>query len=758
VPIRTVGFTLRNQAMIDVFNQPERYAAVQRGAPTFRIPTREENPLWDNGEPTYVERGRDVALYLNYKLGDFFFELAGNANQSPRVGNNAQRRGMQDTFIDILRTLPTGAPNPYYLERYSEYMEYMSDRRDDFTSARVQGIYVKDTRIGKFQVGGMAGATKHESTNRSRMLILPLTHLAPDARSWIDASELNEYAPYTRVYHNDKNRPYRAPNTSPITVIDPVTNTRTTVRPTWVYDTRREDNNLNSQREYKFLQAAGNFDLFKNRLVLIGAFRRDFTLLSSNRVISPGDNAAGWDGTTLTLRKTAPDDYRTLTYFPKDATGRITGPESPADARPRVAVNGANIPAAQYANDRFRDDFDSPALRGQVNTHTVGAVVNLTRWLGVYGNVATTFNLISPSQNAAGQLLPPTASEGKDVGMRITLPNGRLAMNLGWYSAFQAGSTVLVGDGFQGAYNAIADAPVVGDLTPAGRNARGVRRFPQNVWSTVTEETKGYEAEVNANLTPQWRLVLNGGYTDANRTNQFPDIVEYFKTQDAISRQILGDAGVIIDPSTNNATIDPRYDNPALINQQKVQAAVNGWNNLQNTVIPNFSARSTESQRVPQSVEWTGNLATDYRFRLGYLKGLRVGLGINYRGGQVVGFRGSDTIPNPANPAVAIDDPTVDALTPVIAKAYYKGSASFSYTWRLRDSRRIKSIQFDLNIDNLFNRREAIFGTSGNNSGSGTTVLVPRNGDISSPARVTIPGNFFYLAPRNYTFAAKLAF
>jgi outer membrane receptor protein involved in Fe transport len=152
---------------------------------------------------------------------------------------------------------------------------------------------------------------------------------------------------------------------------------------------------------------------------------------------------------------------------------------------------------------------------------------------------------------------------------------------------------------------------------------------------------------------------------------------------------------------------------------------------------------------------WVGNIATDYRFQSGPLKGLRVGAGVNYRGGQVAGYRGSDTIVDPNNPALAIDDPTVSAATSVYAPSYYKGVASLSYTFKLKQGR---ALQLDFNVDNLFNRREPIYGSAGGTIGTNATSLRPRNGDVSSLARVTVPTNFSYLVPRNYTFSAKLSF
>jgi outer membrane receptor protein involved in Fe transport len=755
VPIRTTGFTINNQAMIDDdFGVPsDRYARALSGSSFFRVPGRESTTVWTNKLPTFTELGKDLALVANYRLGDsLFFELAGDINQSDTNGQTGlARRGGQDIYIDIDSVLPGGAANPYFKHAFMEFMEYQNLRTNDLKNVRAQAVYIKDTRIGKLQFSAMAGLTQQVTKSRARTLLLPLKSRAPDARSWVDNLEYSEYGLYTRLYADQPNRDY-TPSTVPVNIINPVTGVNETVTPAWMYDTRREDNNRNSLRRYKFIQAAGNLDLFKNRLVLIGAFRRDFAEIGDKRVVSPGDNAPGWDGNSLIFRRSAPVDYFNLQYTPKNAAGVPTGPAQPADVRPRSNINGANIPQSQYAGDRFRDDFDSPGLKPNINTFTLGGVVNVTRWLGAYANVAETFSLTAPSQKADGTLVPPTTSHGKDYGVRVTLPDGRMSLSIGAFDSYQEGSAVLSPSGFTGAYNAISDAPIVGDLSPVGRNIRNVARFPQNVYSTVTTATKGYELELTANFTRAWRTVLNAGYTDAKVRDQYPDIIVYFKTQDAISRQILADAGVLIDPATKRASINPAVDDPLRINQPRVSAAVSGWNSLIDSVIPNTTGQ------VPQESQgnskWVGNLATDYRIQSGPLKGLRVGAGVNYRGGQVVGYKGSDTIVDPANPANAIDDPTVGAGDSVYAPSYYKGVASLSYTFKLKRGR---SLQVDFNIDNLFDRRTPIYGSSGGVIGTNATNLRPRT-DISSPARITVPGNFSYLIPRNYALSAKLTF
>jgi len=754
VPIRTVGLNLTNAAIIDndFVDPAQRYARALAGS-EFRIPDREFTTLWDNKIPTLDEKNKDVALTLNYKLGDsLFLEVAGNVNRSDIIGNTGLRRGVTDVYIDIDSQLPDGRANPNFLKPYTEFMEYRNIRDHEQESVRAQAVYVKDTRIGKLQLSGMVGANKQVIKARATTLLMPLTSVAPDARSWVDNLEYSEFGVYTRFYFDQPNKNYSDNYTRPVTLTNPITGITETVTPTWMYDTRREDNNRDSLREYQFLQVAGNLDLFKNRLILIGAFRRDFAKVADKRVLSPGDMPAGWDGTTLTFRKDAPADYFDLTYFPKNASGVITGPELPATNRPRSNINGANIPQPQYANDIFQDDFDSPALEPIINTFTLGGVVNATSWLGVYGNVSETFNLTPPQQRANGTLVPPTTSRGTDYGLRFTLPNGRMAMSIGAYDSYQEGASVLNPGGFSGQYNAIFAAPVVGDLSPAGRNNRNVRAFPQNVYSTATDDAKGYEFELTANFTPSWRLVLNAGYTDAQRRDQSPDLIQYFKDSDAVTRQILADAGVIIG-SDNIAFINPALDDPTLINQGRVNTAVNAWNNLQQNIIPNISAQTPVLRNG--TGKWVGNIATDYRFRNGKLKGLRLGAGINYRGGQVVGNLGNDTIRDPNNPNVAIDDPTVDAGTPLFAPSYKRVVASLSYTFRLQHNR---TLQLDFNIDNVLNNRDPIFQNGGLGNQS-ETYSAPREGeDITSPARRTVPGQYTYLVPRNFTVSAKLNF
>lgn len=775
-PIVTVGWSVRNQSMIDGNDglpQSARYAGALAGSPFFKIPGRGDTGLWDDPRHQFPVNGQtttDLAAYLSYApFEGMFIELAADRNANRGKGDTAQRRGMQEFYIDIQRNRADGTPNPWFLHTYEEQGHYKQMRNGYRDTLRLQTAYVKDTRIGKLQLGVLGSLNVDKVKNRSSLLLLPANWIAPDGRAWLAASgsDLNEFFVWNRYYTDDtsriKNPAWSSGATGrPGMVVDNLNGVRQIVTPTWMWDARREDNVFDSSRDSKYIQAAGNFDLFKNRLVFIGAFRRDFINFTQTRILNPGSFPAGWDGTSLILRPSAPKDYDTLQYYPKDANGKVNGVLTPADTRPRVIVQQAQLPVPQYANDRFRDDYNSPDVKRVINTGTAGFVINLVKGLGVYANKSTAFTFGNANQNVFNAFIPPTISRGEDYGLRLTLPNNKLAFSAGHYHTYQQGALVTIDTNFLGDYNAIGDLGPVGDLT--GRNIRDFARFrTNNIASTQTNDTHGYEFEATANLLPNWRLTVNYGTNNARAKDQNQDLLVFFDKSEPIVRQILKDGGLIIG-ANGQASIDPAVNDPTKIDQTRANAAVSAFNDLENSVKPTIKARPDKLNAVLQNVPWTANVATDYRIRKGPLAGLRMGLGVNLRGDQFVGNKASDTIRDPNNPANAIDDPKVGAFDWVMAKGYWMSTGTLSYTLRLKDSRRFapKNIQFDLTVDNLTGKSAPIYGfTSTGGQNTNGTNFQPNDGPAAittDPSRHSVPGNFFYPTPRNWTLSAKMDF
>jgi hypothetical protein len=144
-------------------------------------------------------------------------------------------------------------------------------------------------------------------------------------------------------------------------------------------------------------------------------------------------------------------------------------------------------------------------------------------------------------------------------------------------------------------------------------------------------------------------------------------------------------------------------------------------------------------------------------FRLPILVGLAQGSAVrarvNYRGKKVIGYRRADTIQDPAQPnnfgsTAAIDDPNVDAYTPIYSAPYKLVTATLGYTFKLQHSR---PLQLQFRVANLFDDTKAIY--------TGATVQRPPDGDYTkTAARVSTPVNYRWETPRNYTLTATYSF
>ena len=330
----------------------------------------------------------------------------------------------------------------------------------------------------------------------------------------------------------------------------------------------------------------------------------------------------------------------------------------------------------------------------------------------------------------------PDVSEGWDAGVRFSLLKGRVNASFIRYEGKQSNLTVSTGGNGQNINN-IAATNVLNDLSPSGINARGLQDVPRTYNDTVARKTDGYEFEVVTNLGQGWRLLANLAFANARQGDSLAGTRAYFAQNQNLLKQILADAGVTVGPD-NVAAVNPGV---TLANSPDSAMARDSWNNLvqalQNTTVA--------YQKVARLTEATGNLFTDYTIQSGRLKNLRVGAGVNYRGREVIGFRGSDTIRNPAIPNAAIDDPSVDAFTPVYRPSYHTVTAMLGYSRRLFDY----PMRFDLRIENVLDEDMPLYYN---------TVMRPPGGDLSNPARVATPNLFSYITPINYMFTVSVSF
>ncbi len=778
--IRTVGFGNANRFGNNLYafdgdwwkSNPDYLAAATRGSPFFRTLSRSENRMWDDpghNVPSATEVSRVASLFATYTLGDsLFVEAAADVNRSPRMGRNDGRRGLQAMSIDIDRVLPTGAPNPNFMKMYSDSSYFRNYREENYKNLRLQVAYVKDTRVGKLQAGVMGGWQQQENVSHADTLMLPITSIGADARSWNNNGNGNNdyFFGYHRRMYVDESLPQLGKHPlTPVVAINPLTGIRENIVPRTTWETARVDYNSEIGRNLKFAQVASNLNLFQNRLVVIAAGRRDLIKLDQRLGVLTADYPAGWIGDYYLWLPNSPADFESLQFSPKNAAGVTTGPKQAAITRPRATVNGQSIRQPQYANDRFQDDYSSPNTTWARNTYTLGSTFNVTRNVGVFINRSTTFNPTVTEIRARdydNRPTAPTVSLGHDAGVRYSMPNGRLSVSALRFWGKTVGTTA-GGQAFdvvptQG-YAEYINVPAVGNRNPIGDNLNNLQ-FAGT--STRDIETWGYELEVTANLTPSWRLTANTGISYRQTSRAFTNVLPVIEAREPIVRKQLAEAGILID-AKNVASINPTLNDPTKINVIAVQAAVDAWNTQHQITIPGLREIASNGGNVVSDTGWRSNLATDYRFREGKLAGLRVGIAVNYIPPQILGVKNTDTIRDPNNPNLAIDDPATDASSYLRSPSYFQTTGTLSYTYKLKNVVRFrpKTVQFDLLIANLVNNRDIIYprgSPGGTAQGASPTVIVPRSGDVRDPSRVLARGYTTVLDPRNVMLTAKLAF
>lgn len=718
VSFNTAGGNL----LYDINTPADRFATAEHFS-FFRTPAEEFTMSPDL--PILQQRFKDLQLTFHQRWGNLHFEIAGDINRTAAVTNGETNRGVNDIFIDINRVLPDGSANPNFLVPYGDGQMMRGYRTFAENNARAALAYVWPTRFGHFTVNSLGGANRSEGTSDHRYLSVAR---GADSRMWAFSNQRIRI----RRYWNTTSRPSPDLSLKPFTYVDPNTGVPETIRPIWAIEADRRDTQNHNTNKFDYALASLNAKFFQGRWIVLGAVRKDSYHFKTEQQIHQGDYPAGWNAQHRILRPPAPADFASLTYTPTDAQGRPVGPLQEAAIRPRQA--GTGNPEPQYANLRFKDDFNPPPVTGRQVTRSIGTVFHFASWFNPAINFAETFNPPGSIVRIDGSQLSPTVATGIDYSLRLELFENKLNLNFVYYTTEEINNTIPQdGPGF---FNTLYDANVVGDTSATGRNIRGQGRLPNQYRDTRTRSGSGYEIEVTFNPSRAFRLTGNIGFPRLFESNAYPDVRAYIDRNAALFKQIANDAGVLI--GTDGVA---RVDETIPINERSSDAAsaATAYNNIQG-----FRRNIVDGKRLQQD-QPVANAFADYTIQSGRLKGLRLGTGVRYRGKQIFWSRVEDTIPNPANPRVAIDDPTKDAYTPAYTPDdYFIMTGTVAYTWRFANRR---EIQANLVINNLLNDR----GPAYSSTAQGAHLMRPLNNDYTSPARETVPRYFALKQPLSWT-------
>jgi hypothetical protein len=531
------------------------------------------------------------------------------------------------------------------------------------------------------------------------------------------------------------------------------TSTRT-VAPDWVASAW-------ARSENRFLASglAASAKYFGGKLVLLPAIRFDSVRSQQWSSINRADLPANWDGRSFYFLPDAPSDWVKLSYIPRDAAGNPTSAAPiPAATRPRTAIatpagattnNGISAANPLFRNDRFRDDFSPPVNKRNPYSVSLGGVYHVASWVSLVGNYATSYVL--PPTGAfdiSNDLADVQTGRGYDAGFRFNLFDGRLTFNTNYF--FNTQDKARVTPPTNGPINSLLARNAATDGGSGGRNNLGLPDIIGGDYQS--NRNSGVEFEMIASLKNGLRLTFNGGVSRVVTYARYPLSKSYVPANADNFRRVLEAAGGRLDPTQKPAGA-PNAPGLAVVNSAVVAAisteqtgAVTDYNNIwvqyQNVV---SDAPAIGVKR------FNSNIYADYTFRTGRIRGLRVGLGLQYRGDGIAGYRTGDSEVNAAGQVVAryADGRQYPIYTPQPLNSV----ATLFYSMRLKEGWRWvggKQVTFQLNVRNLLNQQKIIYQDD---------TVVPRapGGDFSIPYRVSVPAkNAIYQEPISALFTTTL--
>src|SRR5690606_20926900 len=321
---------------------------------------------------------------------------------------------------------------------------------------------------------------------------------------------------------------------------------------------------------------------------------------------------------------------------------------------------------------------DQPNLDQSGDTHTVGAVFHLPRfeWIGVFANRSTNFqdqggqSLLEDEDLRVNRTLGPLEGKGLDYGIKLSLLDNRINATFTRFTVDlenqASGHQSDVFNYINAIWTTILNNGPVTEVTdqndPNGHRVGGT--------DTRSQKSEGYELELTANPTPNWRVSLNISKAE-NKISQLGGALSAYIDKHRSTWQ--QHAGLSYDSTRSPGNLS-NADGTNTIGA--LMTGLDSWLTF---------VKSQEGQSETNILPCNENLFTAYRFRDGMFKGLTVGGGVNYRGEAILGVKPA-TLQNPVNEV-------------------FKGRDYFNYTGMLGYEFEIRNIgvRLQLNVDNLLN-------------------------------------------------------
>lgn len=327
-----------------------------------------------------------------------------------------------------------------------------------------------------------------------------------------------------------------------------------------------------------------------------------------------------------------------------------------------VAPRPSGIDVREFKNQ-------SRAERGG-KTYSRGIVFHAFPWMSLSYNTSTNFQVNTGTRNVYGDLLPNPEGDGSDYGLKFSLFDRRVFLDLTYYTNSSLNASDSISNNAAGNFKQFDQLWIaVSEFTDDVKYLTSPYSTLSTVWAdAVSTTSKGYEFTLTANPTNRWRVTVNGSKRGDNTTSARGVYINQYMAEYIPLIKSNPDWLPIV--TQNNLTVAERVAD------------------LENTLV-NFNAiRNSPSANFASN--WTLNLIQSYDFaKQGALNGFSIGGSMNARGKAINGF--------------AVDSKNVlDPSKPYHSPAYANFGAWITYKRKIIRNRIDWRIQ--LNIRNVFDR------------------------------------------------------
>lgn len=270
----------------------------------------------------------------------------------------------------------------------------------------------------------------------------------------------------------------------------------------------------------------------------------------------------------------------------------------------------------------------------------IGVVVRPFRWLSLFHNKSTTFDLNIGRYDPFGNDIPGAGGDGRDYGVRLDLWGDRLTLRVNKYTnelGPQRASNQI--NQFRDIFfnleqRVLALDPSTPTINVRDGNGRGFRTAGRPNYYIMSDfRSEGYEAELNLTPVRNWNIRVNASKSEAVEANIGGPWYAWHEARLPVWQAVVARNGEV-DSSGRPVTWSTA---PYNANQPTGQTLAQYYNS---SLIGQALAFMTaaDGRATPTARSSRANLITNYRFSHGLLKGFNLGGAVRWRSAPTIGY------------------------------------------------------------------------------------------------------------------------